>query len=80
MELLLDGRPWLAFMKPHSEQALSFSSQINIFGLTSIRKLALRYPRLVVVSPDFLKITMDLESNLVRDVEMIEPSSERLPS
>ena len=67
LELLLDGRSWLAFMKPHSEEPQGFSSQVYVSRLAAVFKLALGEFRLVGVSPDLLEITVDLKPHFIRD-------------
>ena len=78
LELLLDGRSWLAFVQPQSEEPQGFSSEVWVSRLAPVFKLALGELRLVGVPPDLLEITMDLESNLIRDGVEVEPSSEGL--
>ena len=78
LELLLDGRSWLAFMKPHSEEPQGFSSQVYVSRLATVCKLALGKLRLVGVPPDLLEIPVDLKPHFIRDGVEVEPSGEGL--
>ena len=81
MKLLLDAWLGLVLVEPLGERAESPSGGINVFGLASVHKLdVLRGGGLVGGSPGDQEVSMDLESDPVGDVEVLEPSCETLAS
>ena len=78
-ELLFEGGWRLTvFMEPFRETTKTGGGCIGVLTLVTGFEPALQKFRLVMASPDCLQISMDVQRLLVRHVEVIQPTTQRL--